>query len=81
MNYQDEILNCPNTDDIHILLSEKLEGLSGPAQQQLATDFTETVKFLIASGRITIQKGRIDYLKYQGVELPFFMSGTIVTIK
>lgn len=83
MKYQDEILKCTNSDEIHDLLSSKLSSAKRNSQMEktIADEFTATIKHLISIGRISIVAGRIDYLAFLGTELPFFMSGTILRIK
>ncbi len=83
MDYEDDILKCKNSDEIHMLLSTKLSFANGNAliEQDIAKNFTATVKDLMGKGRIIILSGRIDFLRFQGVELPFFMGGTNLSIK
>lgn len=82
MTYRNEILKCKNADDVHKLLQSLLSGESQAAKQaDIANQFSADVKTLIAEEHIVILSGRIDYLRYGGAETPFFMGGTIISIK
>lgn len=82
MTYRDQILKCKSADDIHNLLQLLFSGESQTAKHaDIANQFSADVRILIDEERIVILSGQVDYLRHSGAETPFFMGGTIISIK